>query len=212
MSKILALLALLLLVGCGSPVPSSGAVATPLAETAPLPPAMIEPDVALLDLAGHKHRPFSDPDVRAVALVFVLPDCPIANSYLPTLNRLHDAYQPRGVRLFLVHADPKITRAEAGRHAAEYEIRPPVILDPHHDWVRRAAATKTPEAVVYSQQRQVLYRGRIDDQYVGLGKRRTEVTSHDLADALDAILAGQPVPRPNTEPVGCHIPALSNGD
>ena len=46
------------------------------------------PPVELVDVAGQTHRPFDDPQTRAVALVFLLPDCPIANSYAPELNRL----------------------------------------------------------------------------------------------------------------------------
>ena len=168
--------------------------------------------LAVVDILGREQRPFDEPDVRAIAVVFIMQDCPIANSYLPTLNRLFDTFTTRGVRMLLVHTDPKISLAEARRHAEEYEIRAPVVLDPERAWVRRARATKSPEVVVFSPDQQVLYRGRIDDQYVGLGKRRTEVTSHDLADALEAILAGRPVPQPVTEAIGCDIPELPSGD
>jgi hypothetical protein len=59
---------------------------------------------------------------------------------------------------------------------------------------------------VYSPKRELLYRGRIDDRYVDFGKRRPEPMTHDLREALEAILAGRPVARPRTEPIGCDIP------
>jgi len=31
------------------------------------------------------------------------------------------------------------------------------------------------------------------------------VTEHDLRDALDAVLAGKPVSKPETQPIGCYI-------
>jgi AhpC/TSA family len=164
------------------------------------------------DIEGQTHRPCDEPNVKAVALVFILTDCPIANSYIPALNRLHAAFEPRGVRLFLVHADASVTAEQAREHARQYEIRAPVILDPQHVWVKQAGATRTPEAVVFSPAEEVLYRGRIDDQYVGVGQRRTQVTSHDLEEALSAILAGKPVPQPITEAVGCFIPELPRGE
>jgi hypothetical protein len=36
------------------------------------------------------------------------------------------------------------------------------------------------------------------------------VTSHDVRDALDAVLSGRAVAHPDTDPVGCYItdPAL----
>jgi len=56
------------------------------------------------------------------------------------------------------------------------------------------------------------YLGRIDDLYADLGKRRARATSLDLRDALDAVLADRPVPRPVTQAVGCFIPPLSSKD
>src|SRR5262245_50979528 len=63
------------------------------------------PDFSLLDVAGVDHHPFTDPAAKAVALVFVLADCPISNGYAPEINRLCADYEPRGVRVFLVHVD-----------------------------------------------------------------------------------------------------------
>src|SRR5262245_17002590 len=163
----------------------------------------------LVDIEGRTHHPADDPDSRAIALVFILTDCPIANSYLPALNRLYESFVSRGVRLFLIHADAGVTQELAREHARQYEIRPPVVLDPEHAWVKLAGATVTPEAVIFSSAGEILYRGRIDDQYVGVGQRRTQVTSKDLEVALAAVLAGRLVPQPRTEAVGCFIPELN---
>jgi hypothetical protein len=170
-----------------------------------LPPALTDLDGALL-------RPFDDSDAIASVLVFTLQDCPIANSYVPTLNQLVDDYGPRGIRLLLVHVDPQLTIDEARQHADEYQIKAPVVVDRKHDWVRFAGATRSPEVAVFSPAGEILYTGRIDDKYAGLGKRRTHVSAHDLRDALDAILADRPVPQPRTEAVGCFIPPLASGD
>ena len=69
----------------------------------------------------------------------------------------------------------------------------------------RARATITPAAVVVDARGDGAYRGRIDNFYASLGKPRQHVTEHDLMDALDAILAGKPVPKPETEALGCFI-------
>jgi hypothetical protein len=52
---------------------------------------------------------------------------------------------------------------------------------------------------------ELLYRGRIDDGYAALGKKRAVVTEHDLRDALDAIAAGKPVKKAKTKAIGCLI-------
>jgi hypothetical protein len=81
-----------------------------------------------------------------------------------------------------------------------------VLLDPAHRLVKLAGATMTPQAVVVDAAGQALYRGRINDLYAALGKRRARPTSHDLRDALDAIAAGKAVHNAETKVIGCYIP------
>ena len=163
---------------------------------------------SLDDLDGNSLQAI-DPKAKTSVLVFVLSDCPIANSYIPTLNRLYESYKSRGVQMIVVEADPKITLGEARKHAEEFQIGLPVVVDSGHRWVKFAMAKRTPEAVVFSPRGEILYRGRIDDQYVGFGKRRMEVTTHELNDALEAVLNDRPVPNPVTEAIGCYIPDLT---
>jgi peroxiredoxin len=162
----------------------------------------------LRDVDGLEHRLFEAPSPQPVVLVFFSQDCPIANAYAPEIGRLYQEFQPRGVRWLVVHSDPQVTPEAARRHAKEYELPCPVLLDPQQRLAREAGATRTPEAAVYSSQRELLYLGRIDDRYVGLGKRRPQPTTHDLRDALEAILAGRPVETPRTEAIGCDLPPL----
>ena len=162
----------------------------------------------LIDIDGLTHQPFDDSNVQAVVLAFVVTDCPIANSYAPLLNRLHADYDERGVRFFIIQVDPDLTADDARRHAKEYELQSPVVLDDRHVWVNMVGVTVTPEVAVLSPKGKVLYVGRIDDRFAALGKRREQPTSHDLRETLDAILAGRAVPRSKTKAIGCHIPEL----
>ena len=63
----------------------------------------------------------------------------------------------------------------------------------------------TPEAVVFGKSGEILYRGRIDDNYAAFGKKRALATHHDLANALDAIAAGRPIKQKETKAIGCLI-------
>ena len=71
--------------------------------------------------------------------------------------------------------------------------------------VKLEQATVTPEAVVLGKGGEVLYRGRIDDNYLAFGKKRSAARQHDLSDALDAIAAGQTVKEKETQAIGCVI-------
>ena len=48
--------------------------------------------------------------------------------------------------------------------------------------------------------RTIVYRGAIDDNY-----KADRVKQRYLRDAIDATLAGRPVPMPETEAIGCDI-------
>lgn len=189
------------LVGCSRPPPPS----EPAGDR---PPA----GFSLRDVAGVDRHPFTDPAVNAVALIFVLADCPIANGYAPEINRLCAEYGPRGVRFFLVHVAEDLSGRAAAEHARDYGYTCPVVLDAGHVLVRRAGARVVPEAAVFGAGGERKYLGRIDDLYADLGKRRPRATQLDLRDALDAVLAGRPVPRPVTQAVGCFIPSRSSKD
>jgi hypothetical protein len=208
--SVAAVVALIMLIsGCGQNRQPSPLAATDLPATGH---QSLPQELDVLDIAGVIHRPFNDPQVRAVAFVFLVPDCPISNSYAPELNRVDSDYGARGVRLFLIQVDPELSIDDAREHARQYQLQPPLVLDKGHMWVRKIGATVTPQAAVLSPAGKVLYLGRIDNRYVGLGKRREQVTVHDLRDALDAVLAGRPITQPRTEAIGCPIPDISTGE
>lgn len=140
-----------------------------------------------------------------LVLVFIDPQCPIANAYAPELQRLAAEYEPRGVRFALVHSDPGRSEAEVLAHAAAFGHSAPVVLDPEQSLATRTGATMTPEACVLEHGR-LVYRGRIDDRFFALGKQRAAPTTRELRDALEALLSGR-TPAPDWPPaIGCHIP------
>lgn len=146
------------------------------------------------------------PDRTPACLLFVGADCPIANAYAPEVGRLVTEFGPKGVAFAVVYAVPDLTEADAAKHAREHAFGCPAALDRELRLAKRLGATVTPEAVVLSPAGDVLYRGRIDDRYPRPGgKRRERPTTHDLRDALAAVLADKPVATPWPPAVGCDI-------
>ena len=133
-------------------------------------------------------------------------DCPISNSYAPEVQRLAAEFSPRGVVFRLVYPNADETAAgRVRRHLNEYGYRLEPLRDPHHALVKAAGVQVTPEASVFVPGRGFVYRGRIDDRFVELGKARAAPTRRDLKDALEAVLNGKPVRRPPARAVGCYI-------
>ena len=77
-------------------------------------------------------------------------------------------------------------------------------------WPISSCAERTPDVYLLDGDRRVRYRGMIDNQY-GVGYARPTATSNYMLDALDEVLAGKPVTRPTTEPVGCFIGLCMGG-
>jgi hypothetical protein len=138
-------------------------------------------------------------------LIFASVECPISSRYAPEIRRLHERFAGDGVRVSLVFANPHDTPAAVRDHAQAFGYRTDVVLDPRQDLVKRTGATVTPEAAVFDRAGRLVYRGRIDDRYAGLGVDRQTATTHDLEDAIAATLAGRPVARPFTQAVGCYL-------
>ena len=106
----------------------------------------------------------------------------------------------------LAYEDVGLDAASLQKHLAEYGYAAiPAVIDGNRKLASRARATVTPETVVFDRTGAIRYRGRIDNFYAALGKPRQQVTAHDLRDALDAVLAGKPVPNPETKALGCYI-------
>ncbi len=155
---------------------------------------------------GRQVDPFADPEAKAVVLIFVNTDCPIANRYAPTIQELYERYCIKPVRFWLVYADASESREKIQEHLAAYEQQTPALRDPEHRLVEFCGATKTPEAVVFAGRRKLAYRGRIDDLFTDFGKRRDRPTRHDLRDAVEAVLAGRAVDPAESPVIGCDIP------
>jgi hypothetical protein len=149
--------------------------------------------------------------VRATVLVFLRTDCPLANQAAPEIERVRAQFSGRGVRMWLVYLDPGQTADEIRRHQREYGLQAPAVRDSGHPLVRLSEAHVTPSAAVYvheNEARRLVYRGRLDDRVVALGKVRPRATRFDLRETLEAVLAGRVGALVTTPAIGCEIADL----
>ena len=169
------------------------------------PPADKQVSDEFVDVLGDKYTLPGPDDCTAVVLLFVGYDCPISNSYAKEIVRLCKEFMPKKVAFCVVYADADISQDDARKHAKEYGFCCPAVLDPKMTLALKVGATVKPETAVLSPKGELLYLGRIDNRYVDFGKRREQVTSQELRDALVAVLAGKPVATPRSKAIGCDI-------
>ena len=139
-------------------------------------------------------------------LIFTTTDCPISNRYAPEIQRLAEKFSGKAtfVLVYPVPADsPEVIRA----HHKKFGYALESLRDIKHELVKRTGVTVTPEVAVMAGER-LVYRGRIDDRYIELGRDRIKPTRHDLEEALTAVLANKPVAQQETRAVGCFLPDL----
>jgi len=152
---------------------------------------------------GRPAKPFAATNTPAVAFVFVATECPISNRYAPEVHRLRAKFPE--VRFWIVYPNAAEPDRAVRKHAKEFGHEGPVLRDPKHKLVRLAQVRVTPEAAVFTQGGELLYHGRIDDRQVDFGKERPQPTTHDLENALTAVLRGKAPLQPAVPAVGCPI-------
>jgi len=87
---------------------------------------------------------------------------------------------------------------EAKRHGYTF----PYLFDETQEVAKAYRAACTPDFFLFDRQRRLVYRGQLDDSRPG---NNIPVTGKDLRSALDAVLAGRPVPEEQRASIGCNI-------
>jgi peroxiredoxin len=157
------------------------------------------------DTSGAVHRAAEWSGKRAVVIFFVMTDCPLANGYVPEMNRIRADYAAKGVAVYAVQTDNTISDADVRKYAKDFGYTFPVLHDPRLTLARFTGATVSPEAAVLSPKGEILYLGRIDNRVEDITKPRYAATDPELRNALDAVLAGKAPKAARTRAVGCSI-------
>ncbi len=164
------------------------------------------PDFTLQGVDGRAHSLSDYAASPVLVLVVTCNHCPTAIDNEDRLVQVQADYAARGVQLLAINGNetdghPTDDFPHMVQRAKEKGFNFPYLRDDTQDLMRALRAGRTPEVYLYDQDRKLRYHGRIDnnpDDPAG-------VTRHDLREALDEVLAGQPVSVPQTPSVGCNV-------
>jgi Redoxin len=165
-----------------------------------------------IELKGLKNEsifPFQNSKAKATVFLFVCTDCPVACRYVPELNQIYEEYKKKGISFWLVYADEREPPETIEKHLKEYKHKISACTDYDQKLMNLSKATVTPEAAIFNNKGELVYRGRIDNRYHDYGETRAKPTKQELRDALTAILANKKIAKSITKPVGCFIPKKS---
>jgi len=131
-------------------------------------------------------------------------DCPISNEFVPTILEIETAYRQRGVAFIGINPNGGETLEEMSGYARDNKLLFPFLKDAGGKVSRRLLFSVTPEARVFDSTGKLVYSGRIDDRYRRGGTSDASVAK-DLENALEEVLAGEPVSAARTKAIGCPI-------
>jgi len=138
--------------------------------------------------------------ISITVVTFIATQCPVSNSYNRRMIDLYRDYTAKNVKFIFVNANRSEPADEVREHAKRVGFPFAVYKDPGNVVADRFDAQATPESYVIDNTGVLRYHGAIDDNM-----NESQVHTRRLRAALDALLAGQPVPSAETKAFGCTI-------
>src|SRR5713101_7976275 len=172
----------------------------------PAPPAIgaTIDDFKLPDVDGGTHSLNSLKGKNGAVLIFIATRCPVSNGYNERMEALAQDYKAKGINVIGINSNVTEPASEVKSHAAEKHLTFTILKDDGNKIADRFGATKTPEAYVLDASNKLVYHGRIDNSLKIEG-----VTTNNLRDALNELLAGKQVSKTGGAAFGCTIKRVS---
>lgn len=181
----------------------------------PLPIGSPAPDFSLPATDGKTYSLKDFSGSKVLAIIFTCNHCPTAQAYEERIKQLSADYKSKGVAVVAISPnDPKsVMLGEMGYtdlgdsfeemklRARDININYPYLYDGETSKVSMQYGPQaTPHVFIFDAGRKLRYSGRIDD-----GEKPGTAKTHDTRNAIEALLAGKPVPVEKTKTFGCSI-------
>ncbi len=171
-----------------------------------LPLGAQAPDFNLIGIDDKVYSLASFKDAKLLVIVFSCNHCPFVVGSERRMIQFHGDYAPRRVALVAINSNetvnhPKDSFPHMKLHAREKGFKFPYLRDDSQQVAFAYGALRTPHFYVFDSQRNLCYTGRMDDNPRTPGMEKT----HELRDAIDALLAGRQPAISLTNPIGCNV-------
>jgi peroxiredoxin len=164
------------------------------------------PDFSLPGTDGKTYSLASFKDAKALVVVFSCNHCPYVIGSEDRMIAFANDYKPKGVAMVAINSNeteghPTDSLDHMKQRATEKRFPFVYVRDDSQDVALKYGALRTPHYYVFDADRKLRYTGRMDDNPRNPGKE----TTHELRDAVDAILAGRKPEVELTNPIGCNV-------
>ncbi len=168
----------------------------------------LAPDFALTDVvSGAVVRRDDFRGKKALLVMFICAHCPYIRHIEKELARFGRDYAAQPVGIVAISANDAATypadnpdglRKQAEAHGFTF----PYLYDESQAVARAYQASCTPDIYLFDDDFKLIYRGQFD---ASRPSNTIPVTGQDLRTALNAVLAGTPVPVDQKPSIGCNI-------
>ncbi|HMB95920.1 MAG TPA: thioredoxin family protein [Tepidisphaeraceae bacterium] len=164
------------------------------------------PDFNLPGVDGKDYSLASFKNAKLLVIVFSCNHCPYVVGSEERMKKFYDDYTPKGVAMIAINSNetkdhPTDSFEHMKSHAKEKGFKFPYLRDESQEIAKAYGALRTPHYYVFDQNRKLRYTGRMDDNPRTPGAEKT----HELRDAVDALLTGKKPPVELTNPIGCNV-------
>ena len=164
------------------------------------------PDFDLRGVDGYSYSLHSFREASILVIAFTCNHCPYVVGSEDRIKRFHADYVGRGVTLVCINSNedenhPDDSYEKMIERAREIGFRFPYLRDETQEVALAYGALRTPHYFVFDGERRLRYTGRMDDNPRTPGAE----TTHELRDAIEALLHDKTPPVEKTNPIGCNV-------
>ncbi len=165
------------------------------------------PDFVLPDTDGRVVRLNDFADAPGLLVMFLCNHCPFVIHLREALASFVKQYQARGMSVVAINSNdveafPADSPEAMVAQAKEFGYPFPYLFDESQAIAKAYNAACTPDFFLFDGERRLIYRGQFDGSRPG---NDVPVTGADLGAAVEALLAGNPIPPEQRPSIGCGI-------
>lgn len=173
-----------------------------------LPLGTKAPDFALYDTISGKILSLETlKSPKATVIFFICNHCPFVKHINFALVALANDYAKQGVQCIAINSNdiihyPEDSPERMAEAAQELNYPFPYLFDETQEIAKAYQAACTPDFYIFNHDLCCVYRGQLDDSRPG---NDLPVTGKDIRQALDALLANEPINPIQKPSLGCNI-------
>jgi peroxiredoxin len=168
----------------------------------------VAPDFALTDVVSGKTVRRDDfRGKKALLVMFICAHCPFVKHIEKELAKFGKDYSSQPVGIVSISSNdaanyPADSPEGLKKQADTFGFTFPYLYDETQSVARAYDAACTPDIYLFDADFKLVYRGQFD---ASRPSNTIPVTGQDLRAAMDAVLAGKPVPTDQKPSIGCNI-------